>query len=66
MADGGFLRETLKDVGRKLWDIALKLSESSCSCGWEGECRACGSLANLDTAESSNKREDHESKEVVT
>ena len=57
---------TLKDVGRKLWDIALKLSEFNCNCGWEcGEYKVCGNLANLHTAEPSNEREYHESKKVV-
>ena len=57
---------TLKDIGRKIWDIALKLSELSCSCGWEGgECGVCGNPANLHTTEPGNEEEDRESKETA-
>jgi hypothetical protein len=46
---------TLKDIGRKIWHVALKLSEYSCRCGWEcGECGACDNLANLYTKEPGN------------
>ena len=58
---------TLKGMGRKIWDIALRLSEFSCGCGWEcGECGGCGSHADTHTIEPSTKNEGHESKEVMT
>ena len=57
----------LKDIGRKIGDIAFKLAISSCSCGWEcGRCQACGNHGNLHTTEPSNEKKDHKSKEVVT
>ena len=57
---------TLKYIGKKIWDIALKLSEFSCSCGWEcGECRVYGNHADTHTIEPSTENEGHESKEVM-
>ncbi len=50
---------TLKDIGRKFWDIALKISEYSCSCGWGDEwCEGWwGSHADTHTIEPSTKTE---------
>jgi len=57
---------TPKDIGKKIWDIALKLSEFSCSCGWEcGEGRVCGSDGDIHTIEPSTENEGHESKEMM-
>ena len=57
---------TLKDIRGKIWNIALKLSEFSCSCGWEcGECRVYGNHADTHTIEPSIENEGHESKEVM-
>jgi len=56
----------LKYIGKKIWDITLKLSEFSCSCGWEcGECRVYGNHADTHTIEPSTENEVHESKEVM-
>ena len=47
---------TLKDIGGEIWDIALRLSEFSFSCGWEcGGCRVCGNPANIYTVEPKGK-----------
>jgi hypothetical protein len=49
---------TLKYIGKKIWDIAIRLSEFSCTCGWEGdELRARGSHANIPTIEQSTKNQ---------
>ncbi|MBT9160167.1 MAG: hypothetical protein AAGB97_06880 [Dehalococcoidia bacterium] len=58
---------TLKEIARKIWDIALKVSEFSCSCGCErGQRRVYGNPADLHTTEPGNEREDYESKQVMT
>ena len=56
----------LKYVGKKIWNIALKLSEFSCSCGWEcGGCRVCSRHDDTHTIEPSIESEGHESKEIM-
>jgi len=57
---------TLKYIGKKIWDIAIRLSEFSCSCGWGDEwCEVWDSHTNTHTIESSTKNEGHESKKVM-
>jgi hypothetical protein len=46
---------TLKYIGKKLWEVAHKLSEYSCGCGREcGNCGACYNLVNLHTKDLGN------------
>jgi len=57
----------LKDIGRKIGDIAFRVAMSTCERGGGcGECGSCGNYVNLHTLELGNEKKDHESKEVVT
>jgi len=50
----------LKCIGDKGWNIAFKLSEFSCSCGWE-----CEVDSSYPHHKPGNRKEDHETNEEV-
>ena len=57
---------TLKYIGKKIWDIAIRLSEFSCSCGWEcDELRVRGSHADTHTIEPSTENEGNNKKVMM-
>ena len=54
--EGGLAVMGLKDIGKKLGDIAFRAAVSGCSCGGEcGWCGGCGKPANPRIIESKVK-----------
>ena len=56
----------IKDIGRKLGEIAFRMATFGCGCAREsGSCGGCGSHANPHTIEPDNEKEGSVSKEAV-